>query len=92
MDTHALLVFLVVGLVAGFLASLIVGGGGLVRYLVTGVIGAFVGGFLFRRLEFTSASPISGLLRSFMPRLAQLSLFLSPGWLPERRFWRSFYA
>ena len=47
MDTHALLVFLVVGLVAGFLASLIVGGGGLVRYLVTGVIGAFVGGYLF---------------------------------------------
>lgn len=50
MDTHALLVFLGVGLVAGFLASFIVGGGGLVRYLVTGVIGAFVGGFLFSAL------------------------------------------
>jgi uncharacterized membrane protein YeaQ/YmgE (transglycosylase-associated protein family) len=47
MDTRALLVFLGIGLVAGFLASFIVGGGGLVRYLITGVIGAFVGGYLF---------------------------------------------
>ncbi|OCJ12287.1 MULTISPECIES: GlsB/YeaQ/YmgE family stress response membrane protein [Rhizobium] len=40
-------VFLLIGLVAGFLASLIVGGGGLIGCLVSGVIGAFVGGFLF---------------------------------------------
>jgi uncharacterized membrane protein YeaQ/YmgE (transglycosylase-associated protein family) len=50
MDTRALLIFLAVGLVAGFLASFIVGGGGLVRYLITGVIGAFVGGYLFGAL------------------------------------------
>ncbi|AGB71112.1 MULTISPECIES: GlsB/YeaQ/YmgE family stress response membrane protein [Rhizobium] len=42
------IVFLLIGLVAGFLASLIVGGGGLIGCLVSGVIGAFVGGFLFR--------------------------------------------
>jgi uncharacterized membrane protein YeaQ/YmgE (transglycosylase-associated protein family) len=47
MDTRSLLVFLAIGLVAGFLASFFVGGGGLVRYLITGVIGAFVGGYLF---------------------------------------------
>lgn len=47
MDVKALVVFLIMGLVAGFLASFVVGGGGLVRYLVTGVIGAFVGGALF---------------------------------------------
>jgi uncharacterized membrane protein YeaQ/YmgE (transglycosylase-associated protein family) len=47
MDTRSLLIFLAIGLVAGFLASFIVGGGGLVRYLITGVIGAFVGGYLF---------------------------------------------
>jgi uncharacterized membrane protein YeaQ/YmgE (transglycosylase-associated protein family) len=46
MDARALAVFLAVGIAAGFLASLVVGGGGLIRYLVTGVIGAFVGGFL----------------------------------------------
>ena len=46
-DTKALIVFLVIGLVAGFLASLVVGGGGLLRYLISGVLGSFVGGFLF---------------------------------------------
>ncbi len=50
MDTRSLLVFLAIGIVAGFLASFFVGGGGLVRYLITGVIGAFVGGYLFTAL------------------------------------------
>ncbi len=49
-ETQALIVFLLIGLVAGFLASLVVGGGGLIRCLLTGVIGAFVGGFLFQAL------------------------------------------
>ena len=46
MDNKALIVFLVIGLVAGYLASFIVGGSGLLGYLVSGVIGSFVGGFL----------------------------------------------
>lgn len=50
MDAKGLIVFLLVGLVAGFLASLIVGGGGLVYFLIIGVIGAFVGGFLLGAL------------------------------------------
>ena len=45
MDAKALIVLAVVGIVAGFLASLIVGGGGLIRYLISGLLGAFVGGF-----------------------------------------------
>jgi len=49
-DTRALIIFLAIGLVAGFLASLLVGGGGLVRYLLTGVVGAFVGGFVLNAL------------------------------------------
>ena len=49
-NTRALLVFALVGIVAGFLASIIVGGGGLLQYLVSGVIGAFVGGYLLRAL------------------------------------------
>ena len=44
MGTQALLIFLLIGLVAGFLASLVVGGGGLIRCLLSGIIGAFVGG------------------------------------------------
>ncbi len=51
MDTRSLVIFLVIGIVAGFLASLIVGGGGLLTYLVSGVIGSFVGGYLFTALN-----------------------------------------
>jgi uncharacterized membrane protein YeaQ/YmgE (transglycosylase-associated protein family) len=47
-ETRALLLFALIGLVAGFIASLILGGGGgILRYLITGLIGAFVGGYLF---------------------------------------------
>ncbi len=47
-ETRALMIFVLIGLVAGFLASLVMGGGGgILRYLVTGLIGAFVGGYLF---------------------------------------------
>jgi len=51
MDARSLLIFLGIGLLAGFLASLIVGGGGLVTYLISGVIGSFVGGYLFSALN-----------------------------------------
>ncbi|MBI4920156.1 MAG: GlsB/YeaQ/YmgE family stress response membrane protein [Devosia nanyangense] len=44
-------VFLVIGAIAGWLASWIVGGGGLLTYLISGVIGAFVGGYLFSVLR-----------------------------------------
>lgn len=46
MDIKALVIFLLIGVVAGWLASLVMGGGGIVRYMITGVIGAFVGGYL----------------------------------------------
>lgn len=50
MDGKAIITFALIGLVAGWLASFIVGGGGIVRYLITGVIGSFVGGFLLSSL------------------------------------------
>jgi uncharacterized membrane protein YeaQ/YmgE (transglycosylase-associated protein family) len=51
-ETRALLIFVFIGLVAGFVASLLVGGGGgILRYLITGLIGAFVGGYLFDALN-----------------------------------------
>jgi uncharacterized membrane protein YeaQ/YmgE (transglycosylase-associated protein family) len=51
-DTRALLIFAFIGIVAGFIASLLLGsGGGLLRYLLTGIIGAFVGGYLFDALN-----------------------------------------
>jgi len=50
MDAQGILVAIVIGLVAGWLASLVVGGGGLVRYIITGLIGSIVGTFLFNAL------------------------------------------
>ena len=47
MNTQQIVTIIVVGIVAGWLASLVVGGGGLLRYLITGILGAFVGGWLF---------------------------------------------
>ena len=50
-NTRAIIVFLLIGLVAGWLASWIVGGSGLLTYLISGVLGAFVGGYLFSALK-----------------------------------------
>ena len=51
-DTRALVVFAIIGVLAGFLASLLLGGGGgILRYLITGIVGAFVGGYLFDALK-----------------------------------------
>ena len=48
MDAKSLLVMAGIGIIAGFLASLVAGGGsGLIVYLITGVLGAFVGGLVF---------------------------------------------
>jgi uncharacterized membrane protein YeaQ/YmgE (transglycosylase-associated protein family) len=45
-----ILTWLIVGLVAGVLASLIVGGSGygILGDIVVGIVGAFIGGFVFR--------------------------------------------
>jgi uncharacterized membrane protein YeaQ/YmgE (transglycosylase-associated protein family) len=50
-DAQTVVIILVVGLVAGWLASFVVGGYGAVRYLVTGVLGAIVGSYLFAALN-----------------------------------------
>jgi uncharacterized membrane protein YeaQ/YmgE (transglycosylase-associated protein family) len=50
MDVQSLAIMAIIGVVAGFLASLVVGGGGLLYYLILGVIGSFVGGLLLGNL------------------------------------------
>jgi uncharacterized membrane protein YeaQ/YmgE (transglycosylase-associated protein family) len=50
MDVKNIIIALLIGLVAGWLASLVVGGGGgILRYILIGVIGSFVGSFLLNR-------------------------------------------
>jgi uncharacterized membrane protein YeaQ/YmgE (transglycosylase-associated protein family) len=43
-----IVIWVVIGLVAGWLASLIVGGSGIVTYIVSGLLGSIVGGILVR--------------------------------------------
>ncbi len=56
--------FLIIGLIAGWLAGLIMKGkgAGLIMNLVVGVIGAFVGGFLFRLVGLSAHGFIGSLI------------------------------
>lgn len=62
MTGNEILTWLIVGLVAGVLAGLLVGGYGLVADIVIGIIGAFIGGWLFRTAGWHT--PFSGLAGS----------------------------
>lgn len=57
-----LLTWLIVGLIAGVLASLVIGGVGLLGDIVVGMAGALVGGWIFSQLGWTA--PFSGLASS----------------------------
>jgi uncharacterized membrane protein YeaQ/YmgE (transglycosylase-associated protein family) len=56
-----LLTWCIVGLIAGVLASLVMGGTGygIIGDIIIGIVGAFVGGWIFRSLGVTS--PMGGL-------------------------------
>lgn len=63
-EVTSLVIFLLTGLAAGWIASLILGGGGLVRYLVVGVIGAVVGGYVLRLAH--ASLPLEGWLNDLV--------------------------
>lgn len=51
-QAKSLIAWIIIGLIAGWIASLIVGGGGgLIAYIVAGLIGSVVGGFLAQQLK-----------------------------------------
>lgn len=64
MDTQSLILFLVIGLVAGWLASRIMRAGpfGLVGDLIVGVAGAFIGGWLFGLLGISAGGILGSLV------------------------------
>lgn len=49
MDQKNIVIALLLGLVAGWLASFVVGGGSITQYLISGVIGSFVGSFVLNK-------------------------------------------
>lgn len=66
MDLTSLIVFLLIGAVAGWLAGQIIKGGGfgLIGNIIVGIIGAFVGGWLFPTLGITLGGGIIGAILS----------------------------
>ncbi|AGB44228.1 GlsB/YeaQ/YmgE family stress response membrane protein [Mesorhizobium sp. CO1-1-7] len=55
MGVESLLVFILIGAIAGWLAGLIVSGFGfgLIGNIIVGIIGAFIAGWLFPRIGFS---------------------------------------
>jgi uncharacterized membrane protein YeaQ/YmgE (transglycosylase-associated protein family) len=60
MTVETFLIWIAIGLIAGWLASMVAGGGfGVVGDIVIGIVGAFIGGYLFRALHIRA--PFRGL-------------------------------
>jgi uncharacterized membrane protein YeaQ/YmgE (transglycosylase-associated protein family) len=55
MGIESLLVFIIIGAIAGWLAGLIVSGFGfgLIGNIIVGIVGAFIAGWLFPRIGFS---------------------------------------
>ena len=73
-----LVTWLIVGLVAGVLAGMLVGGVGLIGDIVVGIVGAFVGGWIFQQLGVST--PFGGLAGTIFTAFvgAVVLLFLLP--------------
>jgi len=74
MDLQSLIIFLLVGLVAGWLASRIMRTGpfGLVGDLIVGVIGAFIGGWLFGLLGISAGGILGALVTAVIGAIVLL--------------------
>ena len=64
MEGQGLIGFLIIGLLAGWIAGKLIQGGGfgLFGNLVVGVVGAFVGGFVFQSLGVASGGFVGSLV------------------------------
>ncbi|HMP89947.1 MAG TPA: GlsB/YeaQ/YmgE family stress response membrane protein [Kiritimatiellia bacterium] len=62
MDINQLVTILIVGGVAGWVAGLIIKGGGfgIIGNIVVGILGAFAGGFIFQTLGINIGSGLAG--------------------------------
>jgi uncharacterized membrane protein YeaQ/YmgE (transglycosylase-associated protein family) len=76
MSAETVLIWLAVGLVAGWLASAVVGGGlGVVGDIVIGIVGSFLGGLIFRTAHI--GTPFRGLVATiFVAFVGAVALLL----------------
>jgi uncharacterized membrane protein YeaQ/YmgE (transglycosylase-associated protein family) len=68
MTLSALIWFLLIGLIAGWLAGKVIRGGGygVVGDMIVGVIGAFIGGWLFSLLGIAAGGLIGSIITAFV--------------------------
>ena len=68
MDATSLIWFLLIGLIAGWLAGQVMRGGGfgLIGDMIVGVIGAFLGGWLFGLLGIAAGGLIGSQITAFV--------------------------
>lgn len=69
--------FLLIGLIAGGLAGQLMQGGGygLIGNVVIGVIGSYVGGFLFRQLGISSSGTIGSIIVATVGAIVFLAIW-----------------
>jgi uncharacterized membrane protein YeaQ/YmgE (transglycosylase-associated protein family) len=87
MTLETILLWAVIGLISGWLASAVVGGGyGLIGDIVVGVVGAFLGGLLFRHLHVHV--PFGGMAGTiFVAFIGAIVLLLILRLLGRARYW-----
>lgn len=75
-QTQELIIFLLVGVVAGWLAGVLIKGGGfgLLGDMVFGVLGAAVGGWLFAQLGITTWGVLGLLITSLIGAMTVIGL------------------
>ena len=75
MSLMTLLWFLLIGLVAGWLASVVMGGRhGALGYIVVGVVGALIGGWVFRLLGIYATGTLGPFITAFVGALIFIAL------------------
>jgi uncharacterized membrane protein YeaQ/YmgE (transglycosylase-associated protein family) len=87
LEPGGLIAWLVVGLIAGWLAGLVMKGGGfgLIGDMIVGLIGALIGGLLFGQLVTGTPHLLGSILVAFIGACLLIALvrFVAPG----RRTW-----
>ena len=76
MDTNSLIMMLIIGALAGWLAGNIMKGNGfgVIGNIVVGIVGAFIGGILFGLLGITAGGIIGSLITATVGAAALLFL------------------
>ena len=76
MDLTSLLIFLALGAVAGWLAGLIMKGGGfgLIVNIIVGIVGAIVGGWVFSFFGFESTGLVGAMITAVVGAVILLAV------------------